>query len=682
MNKKFVCAIIAIATVFVAVAMTRQIIVINNNPVAVSQIDSISFDVSTTPPIQKVWHGGVYTASTLADGASSPLLTDMPLDAGIYRIENPSDDWDLMYVTPIGFFFRSSLANIVGEEIDDDNKVWYYESFDALKTAQMQVFGIGWTKTMDYGKGETDYSYNDSITIISHETEAFQRESLRIGCYNKPGDGIAGDELRLSLYLHTTAYDQYDYESREVDLQQLIADFASLLDMPVVPKDADTALRSIAKTAEDKIKKLHDRNFAIVPRTGTVYDHDIYDCSVKHVYGRIYTPSSNFLKEAEYGILLDKNPSNLTVEKAESKVKLTQQTVMSDFNAYFSNLQRDTEYYYRTYCIIPKDRLDTYHFRYGDKNATTGYGRTKSFKTKTALLIDAEIKNDGRSIFNGRQSLTLPIRVTDIIYKWNTDEHKDEFDYYMRISEIPEGFIYNSYTDGYIQEGTTPHDFLDISLESESSGNSYWGHSFKVSGKQITIDVSMFYSYEKYGEAMYKGSVLTHPKDEEMHNLVAVFTFSDIMNEKRQSAQTCEVAYNYLLSQGIADGFSCHCHKTSDVSSCTATLADFYAFRDMGTSKSLLYTRDKDGVIEKNKYTLFYENTHNRYGDDLIFRESEQASVPNVENLHNTLKLTMTYKGEAQKAPSNNIAKTKSETLIAEGGIGSPMPEAPGLSDF
>lgn len=691
MNKKTLCAIIAIVTMFVAVAMTPRIIVINNKPVAVNDIDSITFDVTAIPPIQKVWKGGLVASTILSDGESAPFLTDMPLDAGIYRIATPSEEWDLMYVTPIGYFFRGNLGSLMGDEADEnkaeadgDKKLWYYESFDALKTAQMQVYGIGWTKAMDYGVGVTDYSYNnDTITIITHETEEFQHESRRYGSYKQPAEEIESDELRLSLYLHTMVYDKYDYENWEGDLQQLIADFASVVELPVVSKDADTAIKTMARETGAKVKRLHDRNFAIVPRTGAVYDRDIYDCSVKHVYGRIYTPSSNFLKEAEYGILLDKNPKNLTVDNAEIKVQMTQQSVMSDFNSYFSNLQADTKYYYCTYCIIPKNRLETYHFRYGDKNATTGYGKAKSFSTKSALLMNIVIKNEGRSVFNDRQVLTLPLCVNNITYKWNKEEQTEEFNYNLSLEKVPDGFNYNNYLGMYIQEDNTKYEFFNITLSSEAKGSSNWRYGFGISNNQINIALYANYSYYKQqSDWFFIGPVATHLEDQESHDFGANLFFSHIMDENWHIAEESEIGYSYILTQGTAGvGFGCFCHHDWDVSACSATLADFYAMRDAGTAEALVYKKEKDGKIEKETYALFCENTHNGYGDDFIYRVCEKASMLHIENLHNTLKMRMVYVGEKLKAPTPNMAKVSIKKKMLEGGIGSPKADTPQFAE-
>lgn len=671
---------------YIAVAMTPRIIVIDNKPVTVNNIDSITFDVTATPPIQKVWKGGLAATTILSDGESAPFLIDMPLDAGIYRIANPSEEWDLMYVTPIGYFFRGNPGSIMVDEADEnnaeadgDNKLWYYESFDALKTAQMQVYGIGWTKTMDYGVGVADYSYNDTITVITHETEEFQHESRRCGSYNHPAEEIESDELRLSLYLHTIAYDKYDYENWEGDLQQLIADFASVVGMPVISKDADMAIKTTARETAAKIKRLHDRNFAIVPRTGAVYDRDIYDCSVRHVYGRIYTPSSNFLKEAEYGILLDKNPRNLTVDNAEIKVQMTQQSVMSDFNSYFSNLQSDTKYYYCTYCIIPKNRLDTYHFRYGDKNATTGYGKAKSFSTKSALLMNMEIKNEGRSVFNDRQVLTLPLCVNNITYRWNKEEQTEEFNYNLSLEKVPEGFNYNNDLGLYIQEDNTKYKFLNITLSSEEKGSGNWRYGFRISNNRINIDLYAYYSYYKQqSDWFFKGPVATHLEDQESHDFGAELVFSHIIDENWHIAEESKIGYSYILTQGTAGvGFGCHCHRDWDVSTCSATLADFYAMRDVGTAEALVYKKEKDGKIEKETYALFGQNTHNGYGNDFIYRECEQASMPHIENLHNTLKMRMVYLGEKRRIPSLNKADAPIKMNMPEGGIGSPKIDTP-----
>ena len=658
MNKK-ILSLLLFATTLSVIAMAgtiQRVIVINNRPIDISLIDSITYEISGTTAVQKLWKDNTYTTSTLTDGSLSPVLSDMDLSTGMYRIAQPSEEWDLMYVTPIGYFFFCADANNVIEEDADSigNPLWVYQSFDGLRNAQIMTAIDSWASYMDYENGIVHYDILDTDATITHISEEYEKESLCSDLVNQPSEWIASDELRNAIYHHVGYYTNYEYDAQEVELKQLMSDFNSILNLEVISIESDNPAKIKAKMAAQKIKKYHDRNFAVVPFTGSVHSHEIYDCSVRNVYGRISVASPNFLKEAEYGLLLDTNPGNLECDKAQVEIKLSQPSIMSQFSAYFNNLTSGTKYYYRTYCKIPHERLDTYHFRYGDKNATIGYGRIKNFTTKTGFLVKQEITNEGHRIFNDRESLAIPLYIYNIDYKWNSTEHKDEYNYSYSISRGDMetlGFYEPVFGNGtcYERDFTWPG-FFNLTLSEESMApNSAFNHGVYRLFKDL--DFEMFFNADLHEDGNHKHIAGSY------------------------SSQAFERQYLRVeLSSGILKPkYDNKWHRISESN-------DFYCivFEERQRQGTFRCNGLTDYMTSGNGTYVLYSNyngdiTINTDGGALIWEEKDYDAgvVPEyIENMPNTLKIRTVFIGEAMR-PSNIINQQKTKVNRPSAGAGS-----------
>lgn len=678
MNKKLLAFLIILTAVsIIAIAQTAgRVILINNTPMDVSRIDSISFDTGANPPQQKIWYDGKATAFPLNNGAASPILTGMDLSRYIYRITNPSEVWDLMYVTPAGYFFRGNASTIADEEDSAVGKMWFYQSFDGLSHATIRMDHTGdiaRTVSMDYDTGIAEYSRSDNDIVIIHITEDYDKESLRAHGYDAPNHDIADDELKSSLYHHVRYYDGYDFDMWESDLQKHIDSFRNLLLLPVIMTDATAATKATAAKAGIKVKKLHDRNFAVVPFTGKVHDNEIYDCSVRNAYGRISVASPTFLKEAEYGLLLDTDPKRLECGTASVEVKLSQPRIMSSFSAYFNGLTSGTKYYYRTYCKIPKSRLDTYHFRYGDKKATTGYGRVKDFTTKTAVLVNVEVHNEGRRMFDNCETLAIPVSVYNIEYTWNSADNKDEYVWSFMGSDIGiEGYDF-FLDDRYIGDNSYHREcdwfgFTDFTLS--GSPNYVYKPAYHIGCRayprngDINLSFHSHSSISEVGEKHEIGTAKYWFHSSESVHLEYNFYFN--LTGDRQW-HTTEEYDNYRVYYEYYVGLN----KFSSQGSIGYYLTDneIISLMKEGSGKNVKY-ENVNGYITTEAgygYAVYY-----KYGK--YSKENEPGTVPeHIQNLPKTMKVRTVFKGECNRPALVDKANDATKQAGGQGSGVSPF---------
>lgn len=667
MNKKLLAFLIILTAVsIIAIAQTAgRVIVIDNTPMDVSRIDSISFDTGANPPQQKIWYDGKATAFPLNNGAASPILTGMDLSRYIYRITNPSEVWDLMYVTPAGYFFRGNASTIAGDDASAVGKMWFYQSFDGLSHATIRMNQTGDVEhavSMDYDTGIAEYSRSDNDIVIIHITEDYDKESLRADGYDTPNHDIADDELKSSLYHHVRYYDGYDFDMWESDLQKHIDSFRNLLLLPVIMTDATAATKTTAAKAGIKVKKLHDRNFAVVPFTGKVYDNEIYDCSVRNVYGRISVASPTFLKEAEYGLLLDTDPKRLECGTASVEVKLSQPRIMSSFSAYFNGLLPGTKYYYRTYCKIPQSRLDTYHFRYGDKKATTGYGRVKEFTTKTAILVNQEITNEGRSIFPDRETLTIPLILYNYNYTWDASANENQTQYRFTIGDMKDvGYypyeVFNKPSDHTFEQTESWTGFLDLTHPAgeyytperpDESVHRIVGPEGNIGNEKCDISFNLWINVHRRSKSLKElHSGESASGWDEVHYFrvdMAGIQFQDDSQWRYMRDGYHELDYDKTFRQGTFTGYQ--------------------LYLESGTGTSIKYN-NHNGDITVGKITGW-----------LIWKTKyyEQDIVPaHIENLPNTLKTRSVIVGECARPACAGNARDATKPTGGQGPVVSPL---------
>lgn len=103
--------------------------------------------------------------------------------------------------------------------------------------------------------------------------------------------------------------------------------------------------------------------------------------------GVIYCAATQWRQLGTYGILVDKNPANLTIEAADFKMQANQADEANSFEVDFRGFEQSTTYYYRAYYAFTTDDHGGLQFKYGEPNAQVGYDPTiKSFTTTTNIL--------------------------------------------------------------------------------------------------------------------------------------------------------------------------------------------------------------------------------------------------------------------------------------------------------
>lgn len=403
-----------------------KIIVINNTPVNVDEVDSITFDVSVTPPVQKVWNGRDVDITPISEGTTNPFFSDLKVDSVIYHITDcDSDLWKEMWITPVGYFYRADYADILALNENADtadiyndaslaNKTfWAYESFDSQKWAEFIVQDSITVQEIEYNDGYVGINTTPETVDIEHAYGDSFKEDERPNSFSiSPYEWVNNDALLNLMWTETEIFESriytYQYSEGEEGLRNLQSTLRSLFNFnrveTISAATAPAANETAKKAATRKKKKYRSASFGIVPVTYNV--NGVYDNSVEYLRGAIKCASYRYIREFEYGILIAKDPSKLTVDSAEFKVPARQEKLKSNFASYVDWLASDTKYYYRTYAVIPKSELGNYHFKYGDRRRTQGYGKIKTFTTMKGYGARLDISSPF-SIFNGSFSLVL-----------------------------------------------------------------------------------------------------------------------------------------------------------------------------------------------------------------------------------------------------------------------------------
>lgn len=388
--------IIAFVFAFISVVLFTMFaddawVIVGNRPILTTNVDSITYDTEVNPPFQKVWKNGEATALPISEEEYVEFIEGLDVGNRIYRFENVDSIWKLMYITPIGYFFEADYADILlmdpdnnEEEITNDftitdTKYWVYESFDGLHYADMTLRSNMMLDEMDYSIGKLSVAYGDSVKV-EHQVEDDFFSYCRGNGYKPAKSDILKDALKKNLWYSMQNFDGYKYEECESELERLVSSFKSLLEVPLYVKSDSISVSKVKKRIENKIVKHKAATYGIDPITYEV--GTVYDCGVENISGAIRCASYKGMNEIlEYGFLIDENPENLTYEKAQRKVVCKQGKLSLTMRIWCQGLKRNTKYYYTVFCKIPKDQLSTYHFRYGDKKRTLGYGEMKSFTT-------------------------------------------------------------------------------------------------------------------------------------------------------------------------------------------------------------------------------------------------------------------------------------------------------------
>lgn len=144
MSKKNILVILTLGALlsFVAVrAAADHNIIIDNQAVSISEIDSITFSAGANSAYQTVWKDGTSTSSEISSGQQTYILP-YSINDSIYSVGSDSY-WTKIYLTPAGFFFyRDSYHNYsldfdAAESNGGYHDLWYYESFDGSSSAYL-----------------------------------------------------------------------------------------------------------------------------------------------------------------------------------------------------------------------------------------------------------------------------------------------------------------------------------------------------------------------------------------------------------------------------------------------------------------------------------------------------------------------------------------------------------------
>ena len=439
--KKILFIIIVIFSTVSAYILARDTIVIGNVPYSTADIDSITIDIEDNSPLKKIWRNGEFKSSDISSGENICLFEDFEISGRIYQFSCYDTPWKNVYLTPIGLFYVADYTSYLEYNITNDDgsyddisyeredykgeEFWYYESFDKLHTAEMIVKDGYTLHDLDYNDGEVYIRYEDSVYIEHYQNEN-SKLTRRTNEFTSPSDEMC--DLQKNAWFTTQTFDSYSYDNDEEELKEFINSFSSLIGLPVitVDGDSDNKITIAKKKAADRTKKkFKSADYAIVPMTYDV--RGIYDESVRKINGALRCASYKGRNTLEYGILIDENRANLTSDKAAIKIPLKQQGLKLSFSAYANGLNSGTTYYYTTYCKIPKSELGTYHFRYGDKKRTEGYGHIKSFTTPKALWVKVDINSSCPYVENTDYRIFL--RHVNYYYTGREDQFKDVYEW-------------------------------------------------------------------------------------------------------------------------------------------------------------------------------------------------------------------------------------------------------------
>lgn len=343
-----------------------------------TQIDSITHNDGK----QQIWIADSIYENNVADIQN--LMFFNPCVEGIVTCTNNIGDWDNGYLTTVGYFKHKS--SLVGIEHPDakEFELLHHEGFDGSLSTDI-IFSKNnglplWLILDDEIIVHFTY-YNDSICALSiqigeavyeiaeieYNSESLQQQLIEYDYTDNLKRRLfyvvmlmEGDLNRSLLLVLERFYEVLDEECIDVDLGNL-----------------NGVLGAISWGSKNN--KVNTKVFySLYVKTGGY--KNVTDGSAL-CDGAIRCANSSFRTCGEYGILCDKDPSNLTVDKAQFKVPGNQEKLSLSFKVNVSGLEAGTTYYYCAYYKFIGSNTNDIYIKYKDSSVREAYGKVKSFTT-------------------------------------------------------------------------------------------------------------------------------------------------------------------------------------------------------------------------------------------------------------------------------------------------------------
>ncbi len=339
------------------------------------------------------------TTSFFADGH---MLTEL---AGAYSATENIGIWDESVLTPSGYLsYSKGITNIesLGSNHDADSEnMLFFMSNDGQRYALIAVSKqshLPMQIITQESKLKFDLCYlSDGVIEVSSENEAgvalfktinFNREDIENQLNAK------GYSSALMSAVFTTAM-LCDGTLEDIPgLGTIINDFKQIVDLPYYPISASSITPIVDSRTNAYLYISMMTNWAselsvdlgqnIVLWTGESTFK--VGGSSATLSGAVLCFSDQYQTMGTYGIVVDKSPENLTIDKADFVLQAKSNGQDHGFEVDVRGLDKQSTYYYRTYYRFNSDNHGNLHFKYPPADAPVGYGPTKSFTTLDNIL--------------------------------------------------------------------------------------------------------------------------------------------------------------------------------------------------------------------------------------------------------------------------------------------------------
>lgn len=331
--------------------------------------------------------------------------------------------WDEAYVTPVGYFLYSENIENLKEkssikknkmmkssaaEEDDAREFMTFLSADGKVKVSFVISPIDKMPLQIVIDDNTtiDFCYlNDNVLEIVVEN-ASGMSLMKTVEYNRPELLARALELGYTNNLQHALYVLISLAKNNVtgvpQLESLIELFEQLLAMSI---NNDTSVEDLTEIDVEIDMNTGLWNFVVDSETWTTevvqnvyFSISLWTGDAKFklggssvtLGGAVYCASNSYNTLGTYGILVDTDRNNLTIDKAEFNVQGHQDPLDLSFEVDFRGFKPTTTYYYRAYYMFNSTDHGALRFKYGDPNAQIGYDNTiKSFTTdENYLTVD------------------------------------------------------------------------------------------------------------------------------------------------------------------------------------------------------------------------------------------------------------------------------------------------------